>query len=248
MDNNTLPESLEKPRARRIRPHLTRLPELTLPRRIYRRFVRAFCKLLTALFIRLEVTGLEHFPRRGPGLIVVNHLGDADLVVGEAVFPVQIDALGKSEIYDFFLLGTILHLFGIIWVHRGLADRRAIREALKGLKEGRLIGIAPEGRESLTGSLEEGLGGAAYLALKAGAPVTPVTFTGTENRRVYGNMKRLRKTGVTVTIGDTFTLKHAGDMHESVRLGTETIMRTLASQLPPEYRGIYTSEDESRQG
>lgn len=248
MDNELLPESLKKPRARRFRPHLTRLPELTLPRRVYRRFIRALCKLLTALFIRLEVAGLEHFPRRGPGLIVVNHLGDADLAVGEAVFPVQIEALGKSELYDFYLLGIVLHLFGIIWVHRGSADRKAIREALKGMKEGRLVGIAPEGRESLTGSLEEGLGGAAYLALKSAAPVTPVTFTGTENWRVYGNMKRLRKTGVTVTIGKTFTLKASGDMHESVSQGTETIMHRLASQLPPEYQGKYTLDNESRHG
>ena len=35
------------------------------------------------------------------------------------------------------------------------------------------MGIAPEGRESQTGALEEGTGGAAYLAIKAGVPLVP---------------------------------------------------------------------------
>lgn len=239
-------ESPEKPRTAHFRPHLTRLPELTPARRLYRRLIRWLCRVLVAFFIRLQATGLEHFPRSGPGLIVVNHLGDTDLVVGQAVFPVQVDALGKSEIYDFFLIGPLLQWYGFIWVHRGQADRKALREALRGLGEGRIIGIAPEGRESLTGALEAGLGGAAYLALKSGAPVTPVVFTGTENWRVYGNLKRLRKTGVTVTIGESFTLQPAGDLKESVRAGTDVIMTRLAEMLPEQYRGAYAASSETR--
>ena len=46
--------------------------------------------------------------------------------------------------------------YGIIWLHRGQADRRAIRAALDGFAEGRIIVIAPEGRYSLVGGLEEG--------------------------------------------------------------------------------------------
>ncbi len=107
------------------------------------------------------------------------------------------------------------------------------------MKEGRLIAIAPEGRESLTGSLEGGTGGAAYLALKMDVPLIPVTFTGTENKRIYTNLKHFRRTDITLTIGTAFNLKQMPDWREAVTEGTDLIMRKLAQQLPPAYRGIY---------
>jgi 1-acyl-sn-glycerol-3-phosphate acyltransferase len=103
-----------------------------------------------------------------------------------------------------------------------------------------MIAIAPEGRESLTGSMEEGTDGAAYIALKADVLIIPVTVTGTENTQVFGNLKRLRKTNVSLTVGEPFQLKTMSNQRESVKAGTETIMRILANQLPLSYRGEYS--------
>jgi 1-acyl-sn-glycerol-3-phosphate acyltransferase len=114
-----------------------------------------------------------------------------------------------------------------------------LRAALEGFAQGRFIGIAPEGRESLTGSLEAGTEGAAYLALKAGVPLIPVAFTGTENWRIYGNIKRFRRGEVTVTIGLPFELDDLPDRREAIARGTETIMWQIAHYLPREYRGVY---------
>jgi 1-acyl-sn-glycerol-3-phosphate acyltransferase len=87
--------------------------------------------------------------------------------------------------------------------------------------------------------LEEGTDGAAYLALKTEAPVIPVTFTGTENVRVFNNMKRFKRTDVTLTIGKPFRLQRLDKLRPSIRKGTELIMQTLSQQLPLEYRGFY---------
>jgi 1-acyl-sn-glycerol-3-phosphate acyltransferase len=133
--------------------------------------------------------------------------------------------------------------YGVIWVHRGQPDRRALRAALQGLGEGRMVAIAPEGRESLSGALEEGTRGAAFLALKAGVPILPITLTGTENWRVYGNLKRLRRPEITITVGKPFTLDAAGDQRLALQQGTLKIMQTLADQLPQEYRGVYRSDE-----
>jgi hypothetical protein len=67
-----------------------------------------------------------------------------------------------------------------------------------------------------------------------------VTFTGTENKVVYQNLKTLRRTKVTMTIGKPFRLENVGDRRESIKIGTERIMKTLAAQLPPDRRGVYT--------
>jgi 1-acyl-sn-glycerol-3-phosphate acyltransferase len=163
-----------------------------------------------------------------------------------SVAPVSIDFIAKIELYDIPVLGALLEAYGVIWVHRGRPDRRALHAALNGLAEGRLVAVAPEGRESLSGSLEEGTGGAAYIALKADVPILPVTFTGTENLRVYGNLKRFRRTEITATVGRTFRLERGKYLREAVQEGTQRIMRKLALQLPKGYRGVYQGAPEDR--
>ena len=230
-----------KPRSQLIRPEITRLPRLTIWRRVFRCLAIALVRLVVWLFTRARTYGFEHIPRQGPVLVVSNHLGDADLVVGMALSPVKVDALSKAELYDFPILGKAMDAYGVIWVHRGQPDRHALRAALDGLRQGRFIAIAPEGRESVTGALEQGTEGAAYLSLKAGVPVLPLTFTGTENVRIYGNLKRLRRTDVSMTAGAPFRLEELPDHKRAIELGTQQIMCALAAQLPPEYQGVYAS-------
>ena len=141
--------------------------------------------MLVFIWTRAEVVGLENIPPKGPALFVANHLGDADFILGLAYAPTIVEPFAKIELYDIPFLGKVLDAYGIIWVHRGQPDRRALRAVMEAMKKERMVAIAPEGRESLTGALEEGTGGAAYLALKTDAPIIPVTFTGTENKRVY---------------------------------------------------------------
>ncbi len=228
-----------KPVTDTIRPEITFLPSLTRGRRIFRDFIRGFFRLVLRIVARIQVSGLENIPAEGPALIVANHLGDADWVVGIAFSKRHADTFVKAELHDFPVLGKVLDAYGVIWVHRGQPDRRAIRAALDGFKEGRLISIAPEGRESLTGALEEGTGGAAYLAYKAKVPIVPVTFTGTENKLVLSNLKQLHRTQITLTIGAPFNLDDYPSRHEAIDHGTHKIMRMLAAQLPIEYQGVY---------
>jgi 1-acyl-sn-glycerol-3-phosphate acyltransferase len=190
------------------------------------------------------VTGLENLPRRGPALLVTNHLGDADFVVGLAVSPIAVDLFAKAELFDYPLLGKVLEAYGVIWIHRGQPDRRALRAALQGFDENRVIAIAPEGRESLSGALEAGTGGAAFLALKGEVSLVPITFTGTENQRIFENLKRLRRSRATVTIGLPFRLNHRSDRRNALEHSTETIMLALARQLPVEYQGVYRQKVE----
>jgi 1-acyl-sn-glycerol-3-phosphate acyltransferase len=261
-----------KPTTTFTRPELTRLPRLTLWRRTFRKIIHLLACLAIRLCTRCQVSGISDFPKHGPALVVTNHLGDADVILAAALLPAQVEGFSKIDlIKDYPLVGLLMEAYGVIWVHRGQPDRRALRAALKGLREGRIVAIAPEGRESLIGGLEEGTGGAAYLALKTGAPVTPVVFTGTENRRVYSNLSHLRRTQVSLTVGPSFFLprpqhksdfmgrdltnqdeqKTPGDFHnqklpdkEAIHQGTQTIMLALARMLPPEYRGLYQNEIE----
>ena len=227
------------------RPELVALPPLTLGRRLLRAFLRRLARLLIFATMRITVTGLENFPKYGPALVVINHLGDADVVplLGLLPFVSPIEGIGKIELNDHWFVGPVFRAYGIIWIHRGRPDRKAIRAALDGLAEGRMVTLAPEGRQSLIGGLEEGNDGAAFLALKSGVPIVPVALTGTQNSNIYSHLKRLKRAPVTLSVGKPFFLqKHApADRQETIREGTRQIMESLASLLPESYRGEYRS-------
>ena len=248
------PSPPPKPITEVWQPELVALPELTLGRRLFRFFLRGLTKLLTFLLLRANVSGLENFPRYGPAVIVFNHLGDADAVLMMATLPFKSPAegIGKIELNDHWLVGSVFRAHGVIWVHRGKPDRRALRAALRALAEGRMITLAPEGRQSLTGGLEEGNAGAAFLALKSGAPIVPIALTGTENSHVYAHLKRWRRAPVTLVVGKPFYLSSPQGQVEAetlsgtkgqklMRKATRRIMESLASLLPEVYQGVYRS-------
>ena len=225
------------------KPDMVALPRHTLGRRLFRVFMKGLTKLLTFLLLRATVTGVENFPKRGPALIVFNHLGDADAVLMYAAlpFPVSAEGIGKIELNEHWLVGPIFRGYGIIWIHQGRPDRRALRAALDALSQGRMVTIAPEGRQSVIGGLEEGTEGAAFLALRAGVPIVPVGMTGTENGHVYGHLKRWKRAPVTLAVGKPFFLEQHADHQQAIQEGTQLIMKTLAGLLPESYRGKYKS-------
>jgi 1-acyl-sn-glycerol-3-phosphate acyltransferase len=237
----TQPSPPPKPVSEVWRPELTRLPRLHWARRWFRGFARGLCWLVIKLCTKRTIEGLENFPRKGPALVVINHLGDTDAPLLVSSVQASLDALGKIELYDFPVLGKLMDWYGVIWLHRGLADRRAMRAALDGFAEGRIIVIAPEGRYSLIGGLEEGSQGAAYLAHKADVPIVPVVVIGTENKHVYGHLRRLQRAPVTFRVGKAFRLSQQANRRDMMREETRLIMESLANLLPETYRGVYRS-------
>jgi 1-acyl-sn-glycerol-3-phosphate acyltransferase len=238
------------------RPELTRLPALTPARRFFRRLLSLLARLLLRLLVKVELRGLENFPAHGPALLVTNHLGDVDVLSALAFLPqhVALETLGKIDLYvEYPLPGRIMDAYGVIWLHRGQPDRKALRCAVEALQQGRIVGLSPEGHFSQTGGLEAANEGAAYLislyqrtaarqGLPAPLPILPLTFTGTTNAQVYGALRRWRRPHITLTLGPAFSLPD--DLPEGkagLEQATEIIMRTLAAQLPPAYRGVYAT-------
>lgn len=235
----TQPSSPErKPITDWWRPDLVALPKMTLARRVFRILGRVLSKLAVFYMTDATVSGIENFPKHGPALVVINHLGDADAVLLGASIPRIIDGMGKIELNEHWLAGPFLRAYGVIWVHRGKPDRRAIRAALDGLSQGRMIALAPEGRQSTEGGLEEGTEGAAFLAMKSGAQIVPVAMTGTENENVY-NGKWWKRAKVTLSVGKPFHLKEYDDRQTMLHEGTRQIMSSLAELLPESYQGKY---------
>lgn len=200
--------------------------------------IRAIVNVLVNLFIHREYVGLENFPEP-PYIVAINHLSIFDTPVLLTVCPHTIRALTAAKHKRNPIYAPLLVIMGSIWVRRGEVDRHALREALDVLKQGGVLGLAPEGtRARGTHALQEGKTGTAYLATRADVPIVPVGLAGTE--RIKHNLLRLRRTYVRAVVGEPFRLPENGRVRgQKLHEYTDLIMHRIAELLPEEYRGVY---------
>ena len=208
------------------------------PNSLIYHLVRSLVRVLLRLLTRTEISGQENIPAHGPCIVLTNHLSAIDPPLIMAVFPWPITVFAGHTHRHEFIAGAVMNALGAIWVRRGEVDREALRIALKVLKDGGILGVAPEGTRSRTGGLLKGKIGAAYLAARADVPLVPVVLTGTEIG--LPALFRLGRPRITVVIGPPFRLPSSPQAgRKELEAHTETIMRTLASMLPEKYRGAY---------
>ena len=200
--------------------------------------IRAIVDVLVNLFIRREYVGLENFPDP-PYIVAINHLSIFDTPVLLTICPHTIRALTAAKYKRNPIYAPLLVIMGSIWVRRGEVDRHALREALDVLKQGGVLGLAPEGtRARGTYALQEAKTGTAYLATRADVPIVPVGLAGTE--RIKDNLLRLRRTYVRAVVGEPFRLPENGRVRgQKLHEYTDLIMHRIAELLPEEYRGVY---------
>src|SRR5262245_22807720 len=111
---------------------------------------------LYGLFADIEVRGLEHVPAGGL-LMTPNHLSRFDLpLVFQVLPPHKITVFNAENYRRNPLFRWILESVDVIWVKRGATSPSTIKAALQAIKDGSILGIAPEGRRSATHALEEG--------------------------------------------------------------------------------------------
>lgn len=206
-----------------------------------RRFLVGILRGLLRLLTRTQVYGRENLPQAGPLIVVFNHMAHFDGPLVLASVPWEIEAIALAGLYEVPIVGQLLRFYGVIPVHRDEFDRQVLKRALQVLAEGKVLILAPEARMSPTCTLERGRNGAAYLALRSGAPVLPIGLAGTET--VYSSLKHLRRPRLSVNIGPVFQLDvplvRGAERKAQLTSGRDEIMRRIAALLPLEYRGVY---------
>jgi 1-acyl-sn-glycerol-3-phosphate acyltransferase len=205
-----------------------------------RQFLHAAVNFLFKLLSRVEAVGLENLPASGGCIVACNHLSRID--------PVLVFALGKRKdmtalVADKykrnpFIRPLIVAVKGI-WINREEADFHALKEARQFLRDGGVLGIAPEGTRSHTGALIPGKTGTAYLADKAGVTVVPVAIYGSES--AVRQLIRLRRPTIHIEFGKPLTLEPVSRSNRDADLerNTDEIMCRIAAMLPPRYHGVY---------
>lgn len=193
---------------------------------------------------RVKVSGIENVPKEGGVLLYTNHLSAMDIPVLFISIP-RFLYVFAAEKYREHWWGTIMSIAGAIFIKRGEVDRKALGVGLEALKQDQLLVIAIEGTRSLTAELQEGKGGAAYLANRADVPAIPVAMTGTQD--MLSSAKKFKRAQVTVHFGEPIHLPPGRARTEQLDQYTDDLMVELASMLPEAYRGVYSDHPEVRE-
>lgn len=130
--------------------------------------------------IRVRVQGLEHLQKVASAVYAANHLSAIDIPVLYAEIPGQFRIMAKRELFRYPFLGWYLKRSGQIPIVLGdaHASLRSLNRAGEALRHGMPLVVFPEGGRSATGELQEFMGGAFYVAIRAQAPVVPVAIIG----------------------------------------------------------------------
>lgn len=123
----------------------------------------------------------------------------------------RIDFLSIRELMDKPLVGWFFRSLNAMPLDRGRIDAVTIRQVVKRLKRGRVVGIFPEGgfrkaRASVLkgGSFRSGIGRIAQLA---DVPIVPVAILDTSNFRPWTSWLPLRRTRFAVAFGEPIHLR-----------------------------------------
>jgi len=198
-------------------------------------------RLGTRILCCIDRAALAQVPRRGPLILVTNHIGSLEVPLLFAhLQPRPITGFAKIETWDNPFMGWLFDMWGAIPIRRGEADMDALRCALAALESGWMLAVAPEGTRSWNGRLLRAHPGVVLIALRSGAPILPMVHWGAES--FSRNLKQFKRTDFHIRVGRPFCLRENGvKITREIRQNmADEIMYQIAALMPPEYRGAYT--------
>ena len=157
--------------------------------------VRFIVRPIARLMFRIKCVGRENIPKEGAFVLCCNHTSMLDLVLLVALCPRAICFMAKKELFKNPILAKIFRGMGAFPVDRGNNDLAAIRTACGVVKEGKVLGIFPEGtRYRDCKPPREVKPGVAFVTVKTGADVVPVS--------IYKQGKAFPLRRVTIRFGE----------------------------------------------
>ena len=143
--------------------------------------------LLSGLFkwiYNLKIVSEENVPKDGAYVVVCNHISLGDVIILGVACPRQIYFMAKKELFKIPLLSGLIKALGAFPVDRKGNPAGAVKTSIRYLKDGKIVGMFPQGTRSRNVSVEdtEFKTGAAFSAYKSGSGVIPA-FIKTKNQK-----------------------------------------------------------------
>ncbi len=163
--------------------------------------VRGILALVFKLVGRVEVVGGHKIPTTGAFVLAPVHRSNVDFGLASLVTARPMRYMGKDSIWKSRPLGWFVTMLGAFPVHRGSADRDALKACTDIVSGGSPLVMFPEGTRCHGPVVEELFDGTAYVAAKTGVPIIPVGIGGSEAMLPKG-AKRPRRQKLVLVVGD----------------------------------------------
>ena len=138
--------------------------------------------VFSRIAFRLQVSGIEKLPRKGPYIIAPNHQTYLDAPIFMSLLPWSVFrrqfSVGTSEIFGAGLVRRIANSFNLVPVDPDANMVPAMKATAYGLRHGKILVIFPEGERSIDGPPKKFKKGAAILAVNLNVPIYPVALDG----------------------------------------------------------------------
>src|SRR6516165_7809416 len=162
-------------------------------------------RFLFGCVARIYVLGRENANCAGGFLLASNHISHFDPFLISLVVRRKIDWMTMAEFFRPRGLGFLLRAIDAFPAERDRADRKTIRTAIDRLKNGRVVGLFPEGgiRDGARSVLEGAplRPGAPTLAHIAGVPILPCVILGSDRLYSAKRWLPLRRTPIWIAFG-----------------------------------------------
>jgi len=206
------------------------------PRRIFiRRILKELARVLVGLLVKIEISGLENFPKNGPYMVVGNHVSALEPILMVIFTPHPLEYLGTGDIPIDPRMSFITSLYQFIPIMRGQIDQKGLNNALAVLAQDGVLGIFPEGG-IWEKNLKEPKIGTSWIAYKSKAPIVPIGFIG-----MNGALQKalsLKRPKVSMKIGKLLPFDEIFSKDNSLKLsmndGAKIIIDKISELLPAE--------------
>ena len=185
--------------------------------------------------IRMEIHGLEKIPRDRAVIFMPNHQSNCDPPAVISILP-PVLVMAKQEFFRVPVLGRAMLLRGFIAVDRKHRERAiaAVERAVAALKAGHSFLAFPEGTRSPDGRLQPLKKGVFVMAIKAGAPIVPISVSGARKIMPKGQFG-IRPGRIRIMIQDPIPTAHfnVDDRGALIELTRQALLRGLEPEEWP---------------
>jgi 1-acyl-sn-glycerol-3-phosphate acyltransferase len=198
---------------------------------------------LGSILVKIKIKGSENIPKKGSFIVVCNHFNilDAPFVIFAIKKPINFLMASDQTVMTQFMWAP--WLYGFIPTNRQNIAPTTIKNSLAAIKKGEVIGIFPEG-SATENFIRPAKNGAAYLAMRTGVQILPMSLIGTDN--IWNNLFKGVRSKLQINIGEPFRTKslpkERTERNEAIMITGEDIMCRIAALIPDEYHGVYTGD------
>ena len=221
-----------------------RLPKSIKPRPYWVQYLSTYIIFFLGLFVgKIKVRGRRNIPKKGPIVLASNHFGyfDPFLLVHGIRKPIDFIMQKELGIEPHFLFAPMI--YGAIMIDRNKVGPSTIKESLKSIKNGKILGIFPEG--GITSPvLTKAKPGAIYLASVSKATILPVSIRGAS--KAWENIFKGVRSRIYINIGKPFgpfDIKGTKDEKTfKLERSSKELMCRIAALLPKEKQGEFLGD------